>query len=484
MSSSSQLPAEALKEYGRRRVRADLTEWCQLVGFTPSAHHQIIIRELEAVARGEVDRLALFLPPGSAKSTYASVLFPPWWLAQNPDRSIIAASHTENLAERFGRRVRNLIDVHADTLDISVASDNRSAGRWQLDQGAEYIAVGVGGGISGWRAGLAVIDDPVRNREDADSEAIREKTYEWYSFDIIPRLLPDAAIVLIQTRWHEDDLAGRILASEAGRWRVVSIPMECEATDDPLGRALGERLWPEWFTPQMVEEAKTDPRKWSALYQQRPAAAEGDYFRREWLHVTDDIPPASELRVYGGSDYAVTAGGGDYTVHAVMGVDAENRCYLLDIWRQQTASDVWIDAWCDLVKLWKPIAWGEESGQINASLGPFIERRQRELRAHVFREQFPSRFDKAIRAQAIRGLMATQGLWIPARAKWRKDLEAELFSFPVGKHDDQVDALSLIGQLLDQVLAPAKKVVSKIARIRDYRVVKPSTSPLTTAKII
>jgi predicted phage terminase large subunit-like protein len=409
------------------------------------------VKELEAVARGEIDRLALFLPPGSAKSTYASVLFPPWYLAHGSHRSIIAASHTAELAERWGRKVRNVVAEHEPLLGFGVSGDNKAAGRWETTDEGEYYAAGVGGSITGRRADLAIIDDPIRSREDADSKLVRDKQWDWYKFDLGTRLKPDAAVILIQTRWHEDDLAGRLLAEEGDRWRVVSLPMEAELTD-PLGRHPGEALWPEWFTDQMRADAKRDTRLWSALYQQRPTPEDGDYFKAEWFR-SASLPPLDQMRIYGGSDYAVTADGGDYTVHAVVGIDPDGRMHLLDIWRKQAASDEWVEAWCDLVCKWKPMGWAEEQGQIKAGVGPFLEKRARERQAYCFREQFPTRGDKAVRAQSIRGRMAMEGLFIRPDAPWKAEFISECLRFPAGVHDDQVDALGLIGQLLDQMLS-------------------------------
>jgi predicted phage terminase large subunit-like protein len=280
---------------------------------------------------------------------------------------------------------------------------------------------------------------------------VRDKQWDWYLFDLLPRLKPDGAIILIQTRWHEDDLAGRILSQEADRWTVIKIPMEAEDQDDPLHRAPGERLWPEWFTNEMVNEAKRDSRVWSALYQQRPTPEGGNYFRREWLRPIATLPPRRDLNVYGASDYAVTSSGGDFTVHVIIGMDENSDLYLLDIWREQSASDDWVEAWCDLVRLWKPSQWAEEGGQINASVGPFLKRRARERKAYTYRRQFPPRRDKSVRAQSIRGRMSMNGLFYPAGAPWRETFESELLRFPAGKHDDQVDALGLIGQLLDVI---------------------------------
>jgi predicted phage terminase large subunit-like protein len=162
------------------------------------------------------------------------------------------------------------------------------------------------------------------------------------------------------------------------------------------------------------------------------------------------------MRIYGGSDYAVTADGGDWTVHVVVGMDPDDRLWLLDVWRGRTASDVWIEAFCDMIERWKPVAWAEEQGQIKAGIGPILDRRQRERRTFVARRPFPTRGDKAVRAQSIRGRMALDGLHYLASAPWRADFEAELMTFPAGKHDDQVDALGLVGQLLG-IMVPGQK---------------------------
>jgi hypothetical protein len=258
-------------------------------------------------------------PVLNAKSTYASVLFIPWLLASS-SWNILAASHTTELAEKWGRRIRNLISEPSSTLGISLAADSQAAGRWSLANGAEYYAAGVGTGIAGFRAKLGLIDDPIRSRQDADSELIRDRIWDWYINDFKTRLVPHAAEILIQTRWSEDDLAGRALNHE--EWRVISLPALAEP-GDPLGRALGEPLWCDddyGYGGQLVElSTKTPARTWSAMYQQRPAPEEGDYFQADWLRPYDKLPALPTLKIYGASDYAVTADGGDYTVHIVVG---------------------------------------------------------------------------------------------------------------------------------------------------------------------
>ena len=194
-----------------------------------------------------------------------------------------------------------------------------------------------------------------------------------------------------------------------------------------------------------------------------------NYFKAEWLLPVDNLPPRDSLRVYGGSDYAVTAEGGDYTVHAALGLDADGNPWLLDLWRKQACSDEWVAAFCDLVRKWRPMAWAEETGQIKSGVGPWLEREMRARQAYTAREQFPTRGDKAIRAQSFRGLIATRSLRIPASAAWRSDFEAELLRFPAGVHDDIVDSLALIGQLLDKMLDGPKRVAPEAKKIDEYR---------------
>jgi predicted phage terminase large subunit-like protein len=452
---------EAAKELLRRRsIRRSLTEYARFKGFEPAAHHQLIIDEIEAfLADPSLDVLMLHAPPGSAKSTYLSVLLPPYYLARFPANNILAATHNQEFAQRWGRKVRNDLLRDSSVLGIAVAQDNSAADRWALTTGGEYYGVGAGVGISGFRADLGMCDDLFGSREDAYSETIREKRWDWYRDDFCGRLKPGAKRILMNTRWHEEDVAGReIQRIQAGivRGRIIDLPAKADQ-NDVLGRSAGEYLWDDptgynYGAFLRAREREVSPMMWSALYQQRPAPEEGDYFKTEWLRPYDKAPARDTLRIYGGSDYAVTADGGDYTVHAVVGVDPQGRMYLLDLWRKQAASDEWIESFCDLVREWKPTEWAEEQGQIRAGVGPFLDRRMRERTAYVYRRQFPTRGDKAVRAQSIRGRMALDGLYVPHTAGWYADFRSELLSFPAGKHDDQVDAMGLVGQLLDTIM--------------------------------
>jgi hypothetical protein len=309
MADRRQAAEELLR---RQRIRASMVEWARACGFEPAPHHLYIIRHLEGVAHSELPRLLIAAPPGSAKSTYASVLFPAWFLAQHPEAQIICASHTIELAERFARRTRNLIAEHSAALGIELSEDSQSAGRWSLTSGGSLFAVGAGGAIAGYRADLIIIDDPVRSREEAFSESARAKLYEWFVTDLLPRLRPGGKICLISTRWHEDDLFGRLAAS--GGYEIVSLPAVAER-DDPLGRALGEFLWdsdPDYPYGDFLRAQREAqlPSNWSALFQQRPAPEQGDYFKAEWFRPYTSLPPREQMHVYGASDFAVSAGRG------------------------------------------------------------------------------------------------------------------------------------------------------------------------------
>lgn len=399
----------------------------------------------------------VLMPPGSAKSTYASVLFPPWFMGRNPQNSVLGVSNTTDLAERFSRRSRNIVGLpsYKNVFGFGVSEDTQSAGNWENGVGGEFFAAGVGSAIAGRRADLGLIDDPIKSREEADSDRVRGKQWDWYVNDFTTRLKPGARQIVIQTRWHEDDLGGRILEREAKRWTVVKLPMIANAStpeDDPLGRKAGERLWPEWFTDEMVEQAKLDPRAWNALYQQDPAPEEGDYFQREDFGEYSDLP--AQLHYYGASDYAVTQGGGDFTEHGMAGMDFNGDIYIVDWWRAQVESDIWIEKQCDMILTYKPLIWFGEKGPIRASILPFLRKRMQERTAFCRLEWLASITDKPSRARAIQARCAMGKVFLPKHAPWKADLMSQLMRFPAGKYDDGVDALSLIGRGLEFVVTP------------------------------
>lgn len=441
----------------RRAIRASLTEFARLCGFEPARHHSLLISKLEDVARGAIKRLMVFMPPGSAKSTYVSLLFAAWWLARNGDKHILASSYSADLAERWSRKVRALIEEHGAALGVELSKDMQSVSHWALGSGGEYRAAGVGGSITGFRAWLGIIDDSVKNREEADSETMRERTWEWFVADYETRLVPDAPLVVIGTRWHDDDHYGRILrrAAEIGEhWDVVKLPAFA-GDDDPLGRKRGEPLWPEWQSRDALdmERARKGPREWSALYQQEPTPEGGLYFEREWLKLVKP-PPQHFMRVLGASDYAVTEDGGDYTVHFVGGLDPDGTLHLLDRYRKQATADQWVESFMGLIKVWRPVAWGEEEAMILKSVGPFIDRRLSQERLWVHRKGFRPVSDKPTRARTLQAMMAQGKIAVDPDKPWLAELLSEMMSFPAGKHDDQIDALAVLAQLSQETPAP------------------------------
>jgi predicted phage terminase large subunit-like protein len=412
------------------------------------------------------------MPPGAGKSIFTSVVFPTHYLGRFPKKSIIVASYGSELPKKFGRRARSIVQnpQFKRIFDTVLSEESAAVDEWALTNGSEWMAAGILTGITGNRADGVIWDDLIKGREQADSDLIRAKTWDAYIEDLLTRKKPHAFEIGIMTHWHEDDPAGRILPEDykgesgwikcrdGNDWYVVCLPAEAERNDDILGRKIGERIWPEWFPEDHFDTFKRQPRTWSALYQQRPAPDTGDYFQGDWLKPWPHgkTPEREALHIYGASDYAVSDGKNDYTVHIVVGVDHASRMFLLDLWRQQASSDKWVEAFCDLVAKWKPLGWAEEAGQIKSGVGPFLEKRLRERRLYIARAKFPTKGDKSVRAQSIRGRMAMDGLYCPFHLPWFSAFKAELMTFPAGRNDDQVDALGLIGQVLDKMVAGRK----------------------------
>jgi phage terminase large subunit-like protein len=438
------------------------TRWTN-PAYNPAEHHKLIADNLEAVERGDLDRLMIFMPPRHGKSELASRRWPAWCLGKKPRRQIIAASYNRDLASDFGRDVRNIVaseEFAATFPDVGLRPDSKAANRMNTNKGGAYIAAGVGTAVTGRGANIALIDDPFKDRAEADSELTRRNVWAWYQSTLFTRLMPKAAIVLIQTRWHEDDLAGRLLnTTRASEWTVLELP----AID-----AGGCALWPEWYDIPALERIKDSigPREWSALYQQKPQPDEGTFFTREWLTEWTDKPKA--MNVYGASDYAVTADGGDYTVHRVWGIDGAGVLHRLDGWRGQTSADVWIEHKLDLMAKWKPLAWFGEAGVIQKAVEPMLKRRMNERQVYCRMEYLASIHDKPTRA---RGFQARAAM---GRVRFEPGADiGEFLAFPAGKHDDEVDVASLIGRAIDQAhpaimtQQPDKPRGDRWGRVRD-----------------
>ena len=429
-----------LQEVRAAKARRSLLSFTEYTNDTyqRAAHHQMIAQRLEAVERGDIDRLMIFMPPRHGKSELASKRFPAWCLGRNPKRQIIAASYNSDLANDFGRNVRNIVaspEFGEVFTGVTLAADSQAANRMNTNHGGAYVAAGVGTAVTGRGAHIALIDDPFKDREEADSERRRELVWDWYRSTLFTRLMPGGAIVLIQTRWHEDDLAGRLLENERDQWEVLELP----ALHEEWGA-----LWPEWYPEDVLLRIKATvgPREWSALYQQRPQPDEGTFFQRDWFKEWDKLP---SVRYYGTSDYAVTDGDGDYTVHRIWGIGPQGEIYRVDGWKGQTTSDVWIERKLDLIAKYKPLAWFGEGGVIQKAIEPALKRRMRERKIFCRIEWMPSVHDKPTRARSFQAMAAS------GRVHFEKGADiSEFLVFPAGKHDDDVDTASLIGRAIDQ----------------------------------
>jgi len=454
----------------------DETARIPLIETQQAEHHKLILREMQKCMETPHGRLMIFAPPGAAKSTYASVVAPSWYLGLAPGRRVILASYGSDLARRHGRRTRQLLLAPETSaiLQTTLDPNARAADEFILANGSEYIATGIMAGVTGNRASGIVIDDPIKGREQADSATICDRTWEAYQDDLLTRLIPGGWVTMILTRWSENDLAGRILpeqwAGESGdiacrdgnTWRVVCLQAECTTTSDPMRRQIGEMLWPQWFGPRHWDQFRLNRRTWSSLYQQIPAPAEGILFRADDMVSYDKAPDS--LRIIGASDYAVTPDAGDWTEHAIAGIAEDGSIYLLDWWRGRTGPETWIERKIDLMARWKPLAWFGEAGPIRRATEGRLRQRMIERQVNCRVEWLPSITDKATRAQSIIATAGMGRLFWP-RAAWVSELQRQCLVFPAGTPDDGIDALSLIGRGSDTIgraQGPSQGVVTSL----------------------
>jgi len=475
--------AEVLLE--RRQARTSLAAFSAFMNPAqpPALHHRLLCDALDQIVEGTLTRLMVFMPPGSAKSTYTSVNFPSYYLGRFPDKNIISSSSGKDLATSFGRKVRNIVDSkeYGTLFETRLAEDLKSKGEWATQNEGSYFACGVGSNVVGRRGDLGLIDDPVSSREDADSENSRNRTWEWYLADFYPRLKPEASQAIIQTRWHEDDLSGRILPAdwngESGDfkgfdgqiWKVICIPAQARE-NDALGRKSGDWLWTEWFKDDFWEITKAvqtskDVRNWNALYQQIPQPESGEFFQREWFK-RFNIGEQPKLSIYAASDYAVTDGGGDFTEHGVGGFDSSENLYFIDWWSGQTSPDVWIQTQFKLANIHHPLLWVAEGGVIRRAVEPFLTKAKRDQKTYFTSEWITSGADKAANARSFQALASMGKVYIPS-TEWGDELINQLVKFIPNTNfkDDKVDVCGLFGRILGRTYgsrptqAPSPKIV-------------------------
>jgi predicted phage terminase large subunit-like protein len=466
----SSLEEELLQELSRREAAtgslAGFSE--HVLGQVPALHHRYICQAIDELLDDQYDELIILAPPGSAKSSYTSIALPAYFMGKNPTKMVLTASYSTELAEKWGRRVRNTVDSSEFELlfNLRLSQDSTSAGRWANAAGGELYAAGVGSGILGFRADLAIIDDPVSGFEEAQSQTRLAKMHDWYETDFTTRLKPGAKTVLICQRLARNDMAGylidRNILAPTKRQRVIKLQMEA-GEGDVLGRAPGERLWPEWFTESMVIDAKRDDYKWRTLYQQEPPADDGAWVGSADIQFRPSPPRTADQVVYGMTDLALSVNTGDYTVHFAVAVDAQGDWDIVDARRKrvdvnESATDI-----VDMCETWHPTEWLIDDDNASKTFAPLVATAARERGVPVpwcmlrMRGQ-----NKETRAAPLRGMYKRHKVYMPADAPWASWLTTELLTFPnaIGMGvDDGIDSLGLMGRRLLAIARPVGNVV-------------------------
>lgn len=456
-------------------------------------HHAVLCDALERTMNTPYGRLMVFMPPGAAKSTYCNAAMA-WDMSRPPppfrqgDTRLIHISYNDTIVKKQSRRVKTICasGKYKALFDDQPVIQSDAAAEWSLSNGAEYMAAGITAGVTGNRADGVLIDDPVKNREDADSEQMRQKTIDEYNDSVMSRLKPGAYVIIVQTRWHELDLSGMVLPDDYdGRtgwvkgkdgmdWYVVNIPAKAERPDDPLGREIGEYLWSEWFKPKHWAQYENDDsregrRRWSSLYQQRPTPEGSGDFTREDFNWYEPGEEPMNLNLYGASDFAVTEKGGDFSEHGIAGLDDSNNLWFVDWWSGQESPDVVIDAFCDLVLKHQGQLrlWANEGGVIDKAVRPAINKRMRERGAFVRLISMPSMKDKVAKVSSFGARVGAGAVWLPKR-RWAYDLVDQLIAIPAGRYDDKADVAGLIGRMIDQFLASGRPEKRKPRGIKPF----------------
>ena len=439
--------------------------------FEFSWHHLELIEHLEEMERGDCDRMIITLPPQHAKSTLASILFPCWYLGKNPGEAVVVCSAAARKAQDFSDNARHIVNnvehrrVFGDGAALRV--DAKAKDLWKTQDGSSYLAVGVGGMLTGWHADLAVIDDALKSKEDATSDAIVNHTMNWYHQQLSTRFMGKGKMLSIGTRWSERDLIQHQLDNEKNRgWRLFHYPA---ISKDENGKE--QALWEERQPLEELQLRREMDPDFECVYQGNPTPEDGTFFPRKLLdqcEAHEDLPESvkKSIKVYGATDQATVKGRGDYTVHVVGGMDSGGVLWILDLWRGQQELEVWAETMLDMMEEWKTIDWAEEGGTIRNTSDVYIRRRQKERKVYGSRDSITSDKDKETRARPLKALMSANRVRFYNQASWLPALRAEMITFPAGKHDDQVDALSLLVRKLDMMRKPlAKKVKARGRRL-------------------
>ncbi len=414
--------------------------------FIHGKHHEIMADAFERVAKGDLKRLIINMPPRHTKSEFASYLLPAWFLGKYPDKKIIQTAHTAELAVGFGRKVRNLVnspDYKAIFPNVSLQSDSKAAGRWNTSQGGDYFAIGVGGAVTGKGADLLIIDDPHSEQEGASADInVFNRTYEWYTSGPRQRLQPNGAIVVVMTRWHNKDLTGQVVDASikrggADQWEVIELPAIMPS---------GSPLWAEFWKMEELQALKAElpNSKWMAQYQQDPTSEEGALVKRDWWQIWEGRnPPQCEFVIQSWdtafmknqrADFSACTTWGVFYLEDDDGMLAPN-LILLDAYQERLEFPELKKMAMEKYKAYTPDAFIVEA---KAAGMPLIF----ELRAMGIpvQEYTPSRGnDKISRVNAVSDLFASGVVWAP-ETRWAEETIEQFAGFPNMEHDDLVDS--------------------------------------------
>lgn len=417
----------------------------------PADHLLLLDNLLVKVSLGEIKNLMIFMPPRHGKSELTSKYFPAWYLGKFPDKRVILTSYEADFAAGWGYKVRNILQEYGPNLfGVQVSAQSAARDRWELQghQGGMMTA-GVGGAITGKGADLLIIDDPVKNAEEAQSKTYRQKTYDWYRSTAYTRLEPGGAVIIIQTRWHEADLSGMLLNEEPEKWTVISLPALAEE-NDLLGRTAGEALFTSRYNAADLQEIKkTLGSYWfNALYQQRPQPDGGAIFKRQFFKyatLTGDILDLGGekkfilpmCRIFQTCDPAAsTKTTADYFVLGTWAQTPNNDLVLLDVLRTRLEGPDQVNLFKQQYARWKPAFQAVESAGVGKTLYQMLIREGlpiKELKADT---------DKLTRALPAAARMEAGTVYFLQGASWLHEVEEELLSFPNGAHDDICDVIS------------------------------------------
>lgn len=457
----------------------DFLAWLETVSpewFWRWRHLDMIRRHLHRVTAGECRKLMIFCPPRHGKTEHTTVRYPVWRLERDPKIRVIMGAYNQTLADKFSRKARRIAKAR-----LSLSDERKAVSDWETAAGGGVRAVGVGAGIAGHGANLVMIDDPVKSREEAESQTYRDKVYEWYTDDLFTRLEPGGAAVLIMTRWHDDDLSGRILRSEDGpNWEVLSMPAEAEA-EDVLGRRPGEALCPERFDLEALASIKRVlGLSYFALYQQRPVPREGAFFLRQNLRYW--YPHGDYYRLVRGNGMpeatiartackflitADTAGSekerANYTVVQAWALTPDHDMVLVDMDRGQWEVDKVPSAVQAMYAKWSPYYLGVEC---KGPSGLHTVQKLRKLGLPVKAlEPGKDSKDSYVRIGALQSRVEIGKVFLPRSAPWLRDVENELLNFPSAANDDIVDAAAYAAREVERlVMEQAKKLPGPIYR--------------------